>query len=148
MSAQHSSTFKLETVAMTVFHDEQDARTSRPVWRKWRWAVAGSIGLFVIVLGLANLLGRSAVATRLAEIRARGEPTSYDELEAYYVAPPPGEDATRTARYHISETPTGFQNQVNGKKTWRSRVPSCRPTLRHCKSYTQLLSLVVGLVIL
>ena len=59
-----------------------------PIWRRKRWLFAGALILVAITATLYIIHGRSEIARQLAAIRARGEPTSLDELETYPGRPP------------------------------------------------------------
>lgn len=80
---------------MTWSTDESDLPSYVPIWRRKRWLFAGALTVVAIAATLYVVHGRSEIARQLAAIRARGEPTSLDELESYPASPPDGQDATR-----------------------------------------------------
>jgi hypothetical protein len=72
---------------------ERDESVSR--WPRRIMFGAAGLGLFLFSLTLVLWWTWQSVLSRhLAEIRARGEPTTYVELDAYYARPPAGQDAT------------------------------------------------------
>ena len=65
-----------------------DARPRRRIW--WFWVIAS---LLLLVFAGVHLIGRSRVESHLAAIRKAGFPASPEELNAWYSAVPPAENA-------------------------------------------------------
>lgn len=67
---------------------------SSRVSRRLLWGIAAPFAVSLLLTGYLYVRGQSAVERMLAEIRARGEPATPEELEAYYAVPPADQDAT------------------------------------------------------
>jgi len=80
---------------MRPFAEQRDHQsTPRRRWQRVVFRVALVIAIPLAISGLLLLKAKWEVERKLAAIRARGEPTTAEEMEAWYPAPPPEEDAT------------------------------------------------------
>lgn len=80
---------------MTGFSAEYFVQSTKPIWRRWRWILAAAVIVLLAVSAVLYVRGQTEIAQQFAAIRARGEPTSMDELEAYYTPPSADQDVTQ-----------------------------------------------------